>query len=327
MLRIQKLDHLAKQLGVNQRKLIDIADSPEEFCQELNLIDPARPDKVRRVLDVQGALRRLQDRLYCQILLPRLIPSPHNYGGVRGRHIKANALAHSDSRFVLAADVADFFPSISQKRVYRLFVERFKCSPDVARICTKLCTFKNHLALGLVTSPLLADQAMFAIDRRIAAACHRAGLVYTRFVDDLTISGPFDLKESGFADVVRDILFEHGFRLNTTKNQFGRLADGEPVTKLRVRHGKVDVRAEYIQELERQMSDAAQLAKDGEFHGPYYGESQIRGRVLFVAWINPGRRRSLLARLKSIPWEQVREVAEKRGLIQATKRLEPLAVT
>ena len=51
------------------------------------------------------------------------------------------------------------------------------------------------LALGLITSPILADQMMDCVDDRIGGACRKAGLVYTRYVDDLTISGPYDLEQ------------------------------------------------------------------------------------------------------------------------------------
>ena len=125
--------------------------------------------------------------------------SEFSHGGVRGRHIKTNVEQHIESTFVFTADVSNFYPTISHKRVYRLFVEDFACSPDVAHICTKLCTYKHRLALGLITSPMLADQVMRRIDARIGGLCRNAGLVYTRYVDDLTISGPFDLKESGFS--------------------------------------------------------------------------------------------------------------------------------
>ena len=229
-----------------------------------------------------------------QVLLPKLPVSEFSHGGVRGRHIKTNVEQHMESTFVFTADISNFYPSISHNRVYRLFAEDFACSPDVARICTKLCTYKHRLALGLITSPILADQVMRPIDARIGGLCRKAGLVYTRYVDDLTISGPFDLEESGFAALVQRILTEHGFKANPLKNCFGRLADGVPITKIRVNRGHLDVRREYLDELERQIADASALATGGEFHGPYFTDAQIWGRVQFVCWINPGRRRTLL---------------------------------
>jgi hypothetical protein len=55
------------------------------------------------------------------------------------------------------------------------------------------------------------------------------------------------------------------------------------------------------------------MASGGDFNGPYYTESQIRGRVQFFSWVNPGRRRKLMAVFRSIRWRQVGEEAMRRG--------------
>ena len=153
MLYLRQVKHLARQLGVDACQLQDVVGNPERFCEELILIDPNRPHKRRCVLRVFGALRRLQRTLLHVVLMPKLKPSPVSHGGVRGRHVKTNLACHLDSVFALTLDISDFFPSISSNRVYRLFTQRLCCSPDVARLCTKMCTYNYHLALGLVTSP------------------------------------------------------------------------------------------------------------------------------------------------------------------------------
>ena len=227
MLNIRQQKHLARHLGVSVDDLLEVAESAGRWCEELLLLDPARPNKQRTVLNVFGPLRKMQAKMLRQVLLPKLPVSNFSHGGVRGRHIKTNVEQHIGSTFVFTADISNFYPTVSHNRVYRLFVEDFACTPDVARICTKLCTYKHHLALGLITSPILADQVMCRIDARIAGLCRDAGLVYTRYVDDLTISGSFDLKESGFSDLVQRILREHGFKANPLKHCFGRLTDGQ----------------------------------------------------------------------------------------------------
>ena len=69
-----------------------------------------------------------------------------------------NAERHLRSQFAFSCDIMEFYPSIHSSRVYRLFAKIQGCSPDVARLLTRLCTYRYHLALGLITSPLLADQ-------------------------------------------------------------------------------------------------------------------------------------------------------------------------
>jgi RNA-directed DNA polymerase len=322
MLDIRQLKHLAHRLEVLPERLEEVAESPERWCEELLLNDPAKPQKQRTVLNIFGPLRKMQDRMLRGILLPKLSVSDFSHGGVRGRHIKSNVQPHLKSVFVFTTDISNFYPTVSHNRIYRLFVGDFGCSPDVARICTKLCTYKHHLALGLITSPILADQVMRPIDARIGGACRKAGLVYTRYVDDLTISGSFDLQESGFSALVERILGEHGFEVNPSKHCFGCLADGVPITKIRVSRGHLDVRKEYFSELERQIADAARLASGGDFEGPYYTDGQIWGRVQFVCWVNSGRRRGLLRKFRAVNWKAVAEEARGRSLIATKKTLQ-----
>jgi hypothetical protein len=173
----------------------------------------------------------------------------------------------------------------------------------------------------LVTSPFLAEQVLLPIDARLAAACRAAGLIYTRYVDDVTISGNFDLGRSGFETVVGQVLREHGFKMHPDKVNYGRLADETPITKIVARNGHPDVRREYLDELERQLDDANSLGRGGEFTGPYYTRNQIAGRVRFVCWINPGRRRQLSVKFGAVTWNQVSSEAVKRRLVVARKRL------
>lgn len=321
MLNIRQIKHLAETVGFTAQRLCEVADRADEFCEEFILLDPAKPDKPRPVLNVFGDLRKAQDRLLRGLFMSKLLPSPHAHGGIRGRHIKSNVQAHLNSVFVFTADISNFYPTVSRNRVYRLCVQRLGCTPDVARILTRLCTYRHHLALGLVTSPFLAEQVLLPIDRRIDAACQQAGLTFTRYVDDITISGGFDLQESGFAACVSGILSEHGFKMHPNKVVYGRLSDGTPITKISIRKGHPDVRREYLEELNRQLDDVNSLANDREFVGPYFTRNQLAGRVRFICWINPGRSERLLSKLNSIPWSKAAKEAASRGLVAAKKRL------
>jgi RNA-directed DNA polymerase len=320
MLFIRKINHLAERLAVSPANLERLVDSPEQFIDELLVCDPRRPNKPRKVLDVHGSLRRAQRILHREILRRKLKPTSHSYGSVRGRDIKANALAHARSRFVFKTDISNFYPSVHHSRVYRLFAGEFGCSPDVARFCTRMTTFRHHLALGLITSPILADRLLLTIDQRIGAACRNANLRYTRYVDDITISGAFDLHRSGFTSLVEGVLEEHGFQVNRQKHEYGNLNDDSiAITGVRIVDGRLDVQRDYAEELERQLADAASLALGGDFQGPYYTRDQIHGRIRFVCWISPQRKSRLLRKFRSINWDAASIEAQRKGLVASRR--------
>ena len=232
MLNITTVGQLADILQVTVTRLEAVAKDAEAFYEELVLIDPAKPGKRREVVNVTGPLRAIQVNLLSNLLKPKLRPSPYSHGGVVGRNIKSNAEPHRDSVFYFSTDIADFYPTISQRRIYRLFSGEFGCSRPVSRLCTKLCTRRGHLAQGLIASPILADRLMAGPDRRIGAMCDKLGresgsaVPYTRFVDDLTISARFPIESGSTPRIVIEILRDYGFRINPEKHGFGRLSEG-----------------------------------------------------------------------------------------------------
>jgi hypothetical protein len=172
----------------------------------------------------------------------------------------------------------------------------------------------------------LANQVLALADERIGAACHRANLVYTRWVDDIVISGRFDLAGSGIRRLIGRVLRQNGFRTNPAKDECGTFADGLAVTQVRIRDGKLDVQKHYYDELERQLVDAKNLARGGEFSGPYFTKAQIEGRVEFVRWVNPGRRNALRRKMHSVDWRAHELEAARRGYRIATKELRKVTI-
>ncbi|QOV89473.1 reverse transcriptase family protein [Humisphaera borealis] len=324
MLNLKTPKNLAYRLGVSLSVLRDVADRPDDWIETLLLNDPTRPNKQREVLNVKGKLKQIQTRLLRVVLLPVLNVSPYSHGGISGRNIKTNASCHLNANYLFSADISNFYPSIGHRRVYQLFSKRLNCSPDVSRLCTKLTTYDYKLALGLPTSPILADQLFHPIDARIAGACRSMGLSYSRFVDDIAISGSFDLspESCGVSALLERIVTGNGFELQLEKSRFGRLSEDEmTITQLRVRNGRLDVREQYVLELERQLADAGELSNDRHFDGPFYTESQVRGRVQFVGWINRDRKRQLLQRFREVNWTQAMAVGRSRGLVVQKKTL------
>jgi len=324
MLYISSEKNLSNLLRVTRDELWDMLEHADDYYDELKLHDPAKPDKPRDIVCVTGKLRRLQIRFYRDVLLARLPISPYSHGGIRGRSARTNAAVHLHSHFIFKTDISSFFPSIRQWQIYRLFVDRFGCTPPVAALCTRLCTYDNCLQLGLITSPILADQFVRPIDKRIGILCERCRLKYSRYVDDITISGKYDIKRSGIPRVIAKILLQNGLRANPEKNEFGRVRDGIAVTGIRRnRRGKIDVEQEYADEIARVLDDVKSLSDGKPFDKsrPYFTRDQIRGRIQFVKTVNIGRGQRLLNRFHEIKWELVAAAAHEQALIVSKKQI------
>lgn len=315
--RVKQLeDVLRLRPGRLEEILVDTGDCYEQFV----VLDPSQPERQREVLNVKNPIHELQTRLYRRVLRRYLKPSPWSHGGVRKRNVLTNAKEHQGSSYLLKADISDFYPSIKSKRVYRLFNERFACPADVARLCTKLTTYQYHLALGLVTSSILADQVLTPVDQRIAGMCEKVGLNYSRFVDDVTISGNRDLAESDIPARLLTIFKEHGFKLNRDKWVSGKTED-VAIAGVRIGSDGFDAVGEYVDNLDRQIADLRLLEQGEPIEGPFITQSQLYGRINYIRWINRERGDALRAKSRGLHWGKIKFYAEKHGLASAKKRL------
>jgi RNA-directed DNA polymerase len=96
-----------------------------------------------------------------------------------------------------------------------------------------------HLPQGSPTSPALANLAAWRLDRRLAGLAARFAATYTRYADDLTMSGSRTLLNRAglIVHLVEEIAAEEGFRLNDAKTRVRSHAQRQLVTGLVVNEG------------------------------------------------------------------------------------------
>jgi hypothetical protein len=224
---------------------------------------------------------------------------PHNaaYGYVRDRGTKDNARVHCGARWLLRADIKDFFDSISAKRLEIRFVE-LGLKRLTAIALAKFTTIDDRLALGLNGSPMLANLVSVRLDQKIEALALRSNCTYTRYADDISISGADCLPDR--ADLER-ILIDENFQLNGEKFRITKNGQAHYVTGLSIsdtnqphapRHMKRLLRQElyYCQKygLEEHLSRV-----QSEENSIQAGVNRIDGRVQYVCYHEPYFRRPL----------------------------------
>lgn len=130
------------------------------------------------------AQRRIKNNILASITLGEGV-----HGGVRGRSPRSNATPHLGQPCVVNLDVRDFFPNVRHYVVYRMFRRELGFGRDVARLLTRLTTLDGQLPQGASTSTAIANVLALPIDRPISVEAERFDVRYTRFVDDITLSG------------------------------------------------------------------------------------------------------------------------------------------
>ena len=233
---------------------------------------------------------------------------------------------------MLRLDLESFFTSVGVGRVYGIF--RLAGYPEpVAHALAGLCTTATppevlrrapeapdalrehrrrmlhalrgpHLAQGSPTSPALANLSAFGLDRRLAGLADKLGATYTRYADDLVLSGERDLARASRSIVrlVTEIAADEGFHVHELKTRLMTAAQRQSVTGLVVNQRSNVPRPEYdrLRAILHHAASAGPERANRDTHADF--RSHLEGRIAWVGADNPTRAEKLQRAFAAIDW-------------------------
>lgn len=243
---ILTLKHLAVRTGVSYMTLRSVVERRGSPYKSFYM---GKRSGGRRLISIPNSeLMRTQRWLSTYVL--RDLPVNHySFAFQPKRSIADCAARHTGARWLFKMDVQDFFGSVTEIKVFRIF-QKLGYEPlisfELARICTYLppmsrkysrASWQNwrersaipayheryigRLPQGAPTSPMLSNLAMCDLDQLIARHAMNAGLTYTRYSDDLTFSTRKDnidrVRALAFIRVVSSLLKGAGLYVNARK--------------------------------------------------------------------------------------------------------------
>jgi RNA-directed DNA polymerase len=338
---IDSVSGLAERLELSDAQLAWLADVrslergvTQEKLRNYRYRVVRRPGGLPRVLEAPKARLKEIQRWILHEILEHVPPHEAAQGFTRGRSVTTHARLHSGQAVVLRLDLKDFFASVTAGRVFGIF-RTLGYSRPVAHVLTGLCTntipqavwqavpratepgliqprfwlgralATPHLPQGAPTSPALANLAAFRLDRRLTGLATSTGLRYSRYADDLTFSGPWQLRrrrrhaEALVAEIARD----EGFAINERKTALHPAGGRQAVCGIVVNVRPNVLRSEY-DELKAILHNAAAHGPAGQNRvGIADFEAHLRGRISWVASLNPARGEKLRRRFTEISWD------------------------
>lgn len=151
----------------------------------------------------------------------------HSYR--KGRSILTNASPHVGRPYVANIDIENFFGSIEAGMV-REMLHKWEFGKQLSAAIARLVTLSDGLPQGAPTSPILSNAYLFDFDYQMARYAAEKDLVYTRYADDITISGAH--RESVVAAIkyAKQMLWNMGLRLNEEKSRIASRGGQQRVT-------------------------------------------------------------------------------------------------
>ena len=247
------------------------------------------------------------------------------HGFVAGRSIVTNARPHVGHATLLKLDLSNFYATVGFSRVVALF-RAIGYSREAAIWLGLLTTsaipgnmafpardpyafepyLRRHLPQGAPTSPALANLSAYRLDLRLAGMAKSFGATYTRYADDLAISGPAELA-SGLRvliPLVQQIIRGERFRVNTAKRRVLRAHQRQCIAGVVV-NAKPNVARDQFDRLKAILTNCVRLGPSTQNHDQVEDfPAHLRGRVAHVQQLNRPRGDKLLALYNRIDWRR-----------------------
>lgn len=212
---ILSLNHLSVRTGVNYKKLRDLVNRKDREAYKKFSIQ--KRSGGRRFIHVPQPDLMHTQRWINEFVLKPIPAHPASFAFTKGSSIKKCALKHCGAKWIIKLDIADFFESVSEIQVFRLF-KGFGYQPlvafEMARLCTAPTSWRSprehykqwhaweynesipeynerllgYLPQGAATSPLISNLVMRECDIKLSEIAKKNKLIYTRYSDDLSFS-------------------------------------------------------------------------------------------------------------------------------------------
>lgn len=303
---------------------------------------PKKNGKLRHISSPNHELKIVQSCLNL-ILQEKYHPTAAAMGFVPGRSVADNARVHMGQNYVYNIDIKDFFPSISQGRVFAMLQQSpYSFDKATASIIADLCCYKGVLPQGAPTSPILTNIICERLDWRLSKLAKRYNLKYSRYADDISFSGMVNVfhKDGRFVEELQHYIQKEGFTINPEKTRLNTIGGRQEVTGLTVNE-KPNVSKQYVkslrtmiynwekmgrEEAQKKMALIYQKAGKRSVKGIPQIENVIQGKLNYLKMIKGGsdttylklndRFQALMGQLSGL--HEILKIWEKEGIEAAS---------
>ena len=237
---ILSLRHLAHLTGASHSYLRAIVERESNPYKEITL--PKKTGGVRPIAAPEPMLMDVQ-RFILRSALRRVPLHSSSFAYQEHRAILDCAQRHIGAKWLVKMDLHDFFGQVSEKQVYGVFQERgysALAAFELARLCTRIqgpmwrgasrytaIPTYGGVPLGILpqgapTSGALANAVATPMDYALSDLARHAGVVYTRYSDDLAFSAGRSFDRAAAANLigkVTRVVADSGFAVRRKKTR------------------------------------------------------------------------------------------------------------
>lgn len=181
----------------------------------------------------------------------------HSY--IKQRSVLTAVAAHAGHGAFFLTDIKSFFPNITTADVEKVLSRDKELIPisdfdSHIPYCAQLMTWNDSIPVGFPTSPQLSNGFLFEFDNALLAFTESRGMTYTRYSDDIIISGDDKQALLSLRDSVQELLHDnasHQLLINTEKTRVTHIGNKVKILGLIITpDGRVTIDSKYKNTLE-----------------------------------------------------------------------------
>ncbi len=228
---ISSIAGLCEALDISQVELNEALALPAEERYRRREV-PKKDGSIRVVHNPHYLVRKIQRRINKRIFSDSNIISwpDHIFGSIPNDELSESAAAdkdyvncarqHCGAKSVLTLDIRDFFDNIHREQVFGIFSKFLKYSKTVSDVLADICCKDGAIVQGALTSSYIATLCLYESEGNLVRRLRYKNLVYTRFVDDITISSKVANYDFNYAlSLAEDMLNGAGLPINSQKTK------------------------------------------------------------------------------------------------------------
>lgn len=318
-------NHLALKLGSEPDWLKYVLENRELYYQHYSI--KKKHGGKRMISNPSNELKAIQSWVLTNILSKVKVEHACN-SYLSEKNILTNATPHSRAHTILRIDMFKFFDTITENRVYGIFKSlgyHGNLAVDLAKICTvptseeywehfvktdkeQLIKLKGHKAAlpqGAPTSPALSNLVTRRLDRRLTGLALKHDVKYTRYADDLILSG--NSNDIPSASFIYRLVKDEGFYPNYKKTKIMKKGNRQIVTGLTVSDG-IHIPKKFKKQLFRilhfcEKYGTANYQKQSFAKDKAYFREWLLGKIFYVRSIDKSTGDKLLKKFNKLTWE------------------------
>lgn len=248
-----------------------------------------RKSGYRTIYEPSYNLKKIQTNILKNILEHKKI-SKSAKAYYKNAKLIDNAKEHLNKKIILKLDIEDFFQNINFFSVYKscFGLEYFPLSIGI--LLTNLCTYNGFVPQGSPTASYISNLILREFDDEINNFCESKNISFTRYSDDMTFSGDFEIHM--VIKKVRQELKKIGFNLNNAKIKVISKKNRQVVTGIVVNE-KLQTTIDYRNKIRQEIYYINKFGLDSHLSSINYKLdkeiylNKLLGKINYVLQINP----------------------------------------